>query len=179
MSGLLQRFQRELRPQLAKELGFDNIAQVPRPEKMTLNMGVGEGMRNRAELTDAAEQLALIACQKPVLCPARGSVASFKIRTGMLVGCKVTLRRQRMFDFMERLVSISLPRERDFQGFRPSSMDGTGNFSLGIREHIIFPEIDYDKVGKLRGLDISITTSAANDKEGLALLKVLGFPFRS
>ena len=179
MAGLYQRFRGELRPQLARELNFSNIERVPRLQKIVLNMGVGEGARNRDELREAAEQLTLIACQKPVTCPARRSVASFKIRVGMAIGCKVTLRRKRMYDFVERLIAIALPRERDFQGIRPRAMDGNGNFSLGIREHIIFPEIDYDKAGSMRGLDISVITSARDDREGLALLRALGFPFRS
>lgn len=179
MAGLRQKFVREIQPRLAEELGMSNLWSVPQLVKVTLNMGVGEGARSSSELTEAAEQLELIACQKPILCPARRSVASFKIRVGMPIGCKVTLRRQRMYDFVERLVGIALPRERDFRGLRPSAMDGSGNCTIGIREHIIFPEIDYDKVGRTRGMDISVTTSARSDAEGLALLRALGFPFRS
>lgn len=179
MAGLHQRYVRELRPRLAEELDLSNLWSVPQLQKITLNMGVGEAARSGGELTEAMEQLELIACQKPVLCPARRSVASFKIRTGMPIGCKVTLRRQRMYDFVERLVDIALPRERDFRGLRPSAMDGSGNCTLGVREHIIFPEIDYDKAGRMRGLDICVTTSAKDDAQGLALLRALGFPFRS
>ena len=178
MAGLHRKYVEELRPQLAEKLGLDNPFQVPVLKKITLNMGVGEGARSREELQRASEQLALIACQKPVICNARVSVATFKIRAGMAIGCKVTLRRSRMYNFVERLIDIALPRERDFQGLKPSSMDGSGNFSMGIREHIIFPEIDYDRAGRLLGLDICVTTTATDDREGLALLKSLGFPFR-
>ncbi|MGI9345986.1 MAG: 50S ribosomal protein L5 [Gammaproteobacteria bacterium] len=179
MSALYEHYKKELRPQLMQALKLDNLLQVPALTKVTLNMGVGDAARSRDALQATAEELGLIAGQKAIICKARRSVASFKIRTGMPLGCKVTLRRSQMYHFIERLIHIALPRERDFQGLKPSSMDGSGNFSMGIKEHIIFPEIDYDKVVQIRGLDVCITTSASNDAQGLALLRILGMPFRS
>ncbi len=167
----------EVRPRLKEELGLDSIMEVPRIEKVTLNMGVGEAKTDAKALDAAIDQLALIAGQRPHVRRARKSIAGFKIRTGMPVGTSVTLRGDRMWEFLDRLVSIALPRIRDFQGLSSASFDGRGNFSLGVREQIIFPEIDYDSIDRIRGLDVAITTTAKTDEEGLALLRALGLPF--
>ncbi|NOI67638.1 50S ribosomal protein L5 [Vibrio sp. 99-8-1] len=164
--------------ELAKEFGYTSVMQVPRIEKITLNMGVGEAINDKKLLENAASDMAIISGQKPLITKARKSVAGFKIREGYPIGCKVTLRGERMWDFLERLINIALPRVRDFRGVSAKSFDGRGNFSMGVREQIIFPEIDYDKVDRVRGLDITITTSAANDEEGRALLAAFNFPFR-
>lgn len=164
--------------ELAKEFGYTSVMQVPRIEKITLNMGVGEAINDKKLLENAASDMATISGQKPLITKARKSVAGFKIREGYPIGCKVTLRGERMWEFLERLISIALPRVRDFRGVSAKSFDGRGNFSMGVREQIIFPEIDYDKVDRVRGLDITITTTAANDEEGRALLAAFNFPFR-
>ncbi len=164
--------------ELAKEFGYTSVMQVPRIDKITLNMGVGEAINDKKLLENAASDMATISGQKPLITKARKSVAGFKIREGYPIGCKVTLRGERMWEFLERLISIALPRVRDFRGVSAKSFDGRGNFSMGVREQIIFPEIDYDKVDRVRGLDITITTSAANDEEGRALLAAFNFPFR-
>ncbi|GLO62102.1 50S ribosomal protein L5 [Vibrio sp. MACH09] len=164
--------------ELAKEFGYTSVMQVPRIDKITLNMGVGEAINDKKLLENAASDMAIISGQKPLITKARKSVAGFKIREGYPIGCKVTLRGERMWDFLERLINIALPRVRDFRGVSAKSFDGRGNFSMGVREQIIFPEIDYDKVDRVRGLDITITTSAANDEEGRALLAAFNFPFR-
>ena len=167
----------ELRERLKEELGLSSLMQVPRVQKITLNMGVGEA-KTEAKLLDAAmDELTQIAGQRAQLRRARTSIAGFKIRTGMPVGTKVTLRGARMYEFLDRLVSIALPRIRDFRGLSPRSFDGRGNYSIGLREQIIFPEIDYDDVAQIRGLDVTITTTAPNDEQGLALLRGLGMPF--
>ena len=167
-------------PNLKESLGYKSNMAVPKIKKVTLNMGLGPDAVNDRKVIDIAmEDLRLISGQQPVKTLVRKSVASFKIREGYPIGCKVTLRGERMFAFLDRLISIAIPRERDFRGLSPKAFDGQGNYSLGIKEHIIFPEIDYDKVQKIRGLDISITTSANNDEEGLLLLKELNFPFIS
>jgi large subunit ribosomal protein L5 len=176
---LKTRFDSEVRADLQTELGLSSIMQVPRVEKITLNMGVGEAKTNAKALESAAEQLTLIAGQRAQIRRARKSIAGFKLRQGMAIGAKVTLRGPRMYEFLDRLVSIALPRIRDFRGLSPRSFDGRGNYSLGIREQIIFPEINYDDVDAIRGLDVTITTSARNDEEALALLRELGLPFRS
>lgn len=163
---------------LQKQFGYTSVMQVPRIEKITLNMGVGEALADKKVLEHAASDMALISGQKPVITKARRSVAGFKIREGYPIGCKVTLRGSRMWDFFERLVTIAIPRVRDFRGLNAKSFDGRGNYSMGVREQIIFPEIDYDKVDKVRGLDITITTSAKSDEEGRALLAAFNFPFR-
>jgi len=163
---------------LQKQFGYTSVMQVPRIEKITLNMGVGEALADKKVLEHAASDMALISGQKPVITKARRSVAGFKIREGYPIGCKVTLRGSRMWDFFERLVTIAIPRVRDFRGLNAKSFDGRGNYSMGVREQIIFPEIDYDKVDKIRGLDITITTSAKTDEEGRALLTAFNFPFR-
>lgn len=179
MSDLHKHYLTELHPQLAKELGFTNPMRVPRIQKITLNMGVGEAASDRKVMDHAVGDMALIAGQKPLVRNARKSEAGFKIREGWPVGCKVTLRRVRMYEFLERLVSIALPRTRDFRGLNPKAFDGRGNYSMGVSEQIIFPEIDYDKIDKIRGLNITITTTAQTNEEGLALLRAFKFPFRS
>ena len=178
MSMLYQQYQDELRPRLQEELGLSNIMDVPRLEKVTLNMGVGDSTNDKKILDAAVTDMTAIAGQKPVVCLARKSEAGFKIREGFPIGCKVTLRRERMFDFVERLVSIAIPRMRDFRGLNPRSFDGRGNFSMGINEQIVFPEIDYDKIDRIRGMDICVTTSARTNEHALALLKAFKFPFR-
>ena len=167
-------------PNLKEALGYKSNMAIPRITKVTLNMGLGpDAVNDRKVIETAIEDLRLISGQQPVKTLVRKSVASFKIRDGYPIGCKVTLRGERMFEFLDRLLNIAIPRERDFRGLNPKSFDGQGNYTLGIKEHIIFPEIDYDKVQKIRGMDISITTSARNDNEGLSLLKELNFPFVS
>lgn len=170
-------YREEVRPRLKDELELDSVMQVPRLEKITLNMGVGEAKTDAKQLDAAIEQLTTIAAQRAQMRRARKSIAGFKLREGMPVGARVTLRGARMYEFLDRLVSIALPRIRDFRGLSPSSFDGRGNYSLGIREQIIFPEINYDDVDRIRGLDVTITTSASTDEEGLALLRSLGLPF--
>jgi len=174
---LKQRYDEELRGELKEQLGLDTVMQVPRITKITLNMGVGEGKTDAKALDSAIEELTIIAGQRAQLRRARTSIAGFKIRTGMPIGARVTLRGARMWEFLDRLVSIALPRIRDFRGLNPRSFDGRGNYSLGIREQIIFPEIDYDAIPAVRGLDVAITTTAENDEQGLALLRALGLPF--
>src|SRR5437868_2745753 len=174
---LKDQYEREIRPRLKEELGLDSIMQVPRVEKITLNMGVGEAKTDAKQLDSAIEELTTIAGQRAQVRRARKSIAQFKIREGMPVGARVTLRGARMYEFLDRLVSIALPRIRDFRGLSPTSFDGRGNYSLGVREQIIFPEIDYDSIGTIRGFDIAITTSAENDEQAHALLSALGMPF--
>ena len=176
---LKERYENEIRPQLFADLEVSSIMQVPRVSKITLNMGVGEAKTNAKALESAIEQLTLIAGQRAQVRKATKSIAGFKLREGMAIGAKVTLRGPRMYEFLDRLVSIALPRIRDFRGLSPKSFDGRGNYSLGIREQIIFPEINYDDVDAVRGLDVAITTSAQTDAEALALLRELGLPFRS
>ena len=178
MANLKEKYNQELRPALKEELGLSNIMAVPKLTKVVINMGVGEAVVDRKAIDSAVADMTLISGQKPLICNARKSVAGFKIRDGYPIGCKVTLRKGRMYDFVERLVSVAIPRIRDFRGLNPRSFDGRGNFSMGLAEQIVFAEIDYDKIDKIRGLDICITTSAKNDEEGLALLKALNFPFR-
>jgi len=170
-------YERELRPRLKDELGVSTVMQVPRVSKITINMGVGEAKTDAKQLDSAIEELTTIAGQRAHVRLARKSIAGFKLREGMPVGARVTLRGDRMWEFLDRLVSIALPRIRDFRGLNPRSFDGRGNFSLGIREQIIFPEIDYDSIASIRGLDVAITTTAENDEQGLALLRALGMPF--
>jgi len=175
---LKERYQSDIVPAMREQFGYKNVMQVPKVTKVTLNMGIGEGTHDAKVLEEAALQLGQIAGQKAQLRRARKSVANFKLRTGMPVGLRVTLRGDRMYEMLDRLMSIALPRIRDFRGVAPSSFDGRGNFNLGIKEQIIFPEIDYDKIDKIRGLDISIATNAKTDDEGRALLKLMGMPFR-
>jgi large subunit ribosomal protein L5 len=174
---LKQRYEAEVRDQLKEELELDSVMQVPRVTKVTLNMGVGEAKTDAKALDAAIDELTIIAGQRAQVRRARKSIASFKLREGMAVGAKVTLRGARMYEFIDRLASIALPRIRDFRGLDPGAFDGRGNYSIGIREQIIFPEIDYDKVPAIRGLDIAITTSAESDEHGHALLTALGLPF--
>jgi len=168
-----------IKDELTKEFGYKNVMQVPRLDKVVLNMGVGEGVADSKKVQAAAADLGLIAGQRPVITKARKSVATFKLREGMPVGAKVTLRKDRMYEFLDRLVNIALPRVRDFRGLNPKSFDGRGNYSMGLKEHIIFPEIDYDKVEDVLGMDIIVCTTAHSDDEARALLKGLNFPFRS
>ena len=179
MSDLRQKYFDEIRPALVAQFGYDSVMAAPRLAKVTLNMGVGEAVGDRKIMDSAVADMTLIAGQRPVVTKARKSEAGFKIRDGFPIGCKVTLRRTRMYDFVERLIAIAIPRMRDFRGLNPRSFDGRGNFSMGIAEQINFPEIDYDKVDKIRGLDITVTTTASTDEEGLALLRAFSFPFRS
>ncbi len=179
MSGLKERYRDEIREELMSQLGCKNPMQVPRLVKVTLNMGVGEAVADRKIMDNAVSDLTLVAGQKAIVTKARKSEAAFKIRAGWPVGCKVTLRRTRMYDFLDRLIGIAIPRIRDFRGLNPRAFDGRGNYSMGVAEQIVFPEIDYDKIDAVRGLDVAITTSAATDDEGLALLRACKFPFRS
>ncbi|MDC0207647.1 50S ribosomal protein L5 [Pseudomonadota bacterium] len=175
---LKETFNKELLPQLKEKLGIDNVMAVPKLTKVVINMGVGEALTDKKHLESAVNDLELIAGQKAVITKAKKSVASFKLREGWPVGCKVTLRGDRMYDFIERLVNIAIPRERDFRGLNPKSFDGQGNYSMGIKEQIIFPEINYDNIDKIRGMDICINTSASNMEDAKALLEVLNFPFK-
>jgi large subunit ribosomal protein L5 len=180
MNTRLEKFYKDtVVPQLMKEFGYDNVMQVPRISKISLNMGVGEAVGNKKILENAVADMAKIAGQKPVTTKARVSVASFKIRDGWPIGCKVTLRRAKMYEFLDRLINISLPRVRDFRGVSGRSFDGRGNFNMGVKEQIIFPEIDFDAVDAMRGMDIAITTTAKTDAEAKALLAAFSFPFRN
>lgn len=178
MSDLKKIYQNEIAPKLKEELGLGNIMEVPKITKITLNMGVGEASADRKAMEGALADMTAISGQKPLVTNARKSVAGFKIREGWPIGCKVTMRNQRMYEFLERLVSVAIPRIRDFRGLNPKSFDGRGNFSMGLREQIVFPEIDFDKVDKLRGMDITITTSAKTDDEARALLRAFNFPLK-
>jgi large subunit ribosomal protein L5 len=174
---LKARFREQVVPSLMRELGLSNPMQVPRLEKVTLNMGVGDALKDGRMLEAAVDDLAVITGQKAIITKARKSIAGFKLREGMPIGAKVTLRGDRMWEFLDRLVSIAIPRIRDFRGLNPNAFDGRGNFTLGLTEQLIFPEIDYDKVVQVRGMDITVGTTARNDEEGRALLVALGFPF--
>tara|TARA_Y100001936_G_scaffold181987_1_gene179127 strand:- start:5620 stop:6156 length:537 start_codon:yes stop_codon:yes gene_type:complete len=175
---LKETFNKELLPQLKEKLGLDNVMSVPKLTKVVINMGVGEALTDKKHLESALNDLELIAGQKAVITKSSKSVASFKLREGWPVGCKVTLRGDKMYDFIERLVNIAIPRERDFRGLNPKSFDGQGNYSMGIKEQIIFPEINYDNIDKIRGMDICINTSASNNDDAKALLEALNFPFK-
>ena len=179
MSRLRKIYQKEVRPALQKQFNYKNIMQVPRLEKVVLNMGLGEAIQNIKILDTASEELTLIAGQKPVITRAKKSIASFKLRENMPIGCMVTLRQDRMYDFLDKLMHIALPRVRDFRGVSAKSFDGRGNYTLGIKEHIIFPEINYDKIDKIKGLNITLVTTARTDEEGRTLLRLLGMPFRN
>ena len=176
---LHERYDKEIVPHLMKELSFRNVMEVPRLKKITVNMGVGEASRDVKLLDSAVEELRVLTGQKPVITRARRSIASFKLRAGMPIGVMVTLRRAHMWEFLDRLLNIALPRVRDFRGLSRKAFDGKGNYSLGVKEQIIFPEIDYDKIDRIKGLNVSLTTSARNDDEAYALLKHLGVPFRN
>jgi len=167
----------EIAKAMTAKFGYKNVMEVPRIEKITLNMGVGEATQDKKKVTQAAEEMELIAGQKPVCTKARKSIAQFKLREGMPIGAKVTLRRERMYEFLDRLINIALPRVRDFRGLNPKSFDGRGNYAFGIKEQIIFPEISYDRVDKVRGMDIIVTTTAKTDDEARELLRLFGFPF--
>jgi len=176
----LEKYYKEtITPALKEELALDNAMQIPRITKITLNMGVGEAVANKKVMEFAVRDMELISGQKPVVTYARKSIAGFKIRDGWPIGCKVTLRRERMYEFLDRLVNIAIPRIRDFRGLPAKSFDGRGNYSMGLKEQIVFPEIDYEKVDTIRGLDITITTSAANDEQARALLKGFNFPIKA
>ena len=179
MMPLKEHYKTNVVSELKGKLGLESIMAVPKVTKVTLNMGVGEAMNDKKLLERAVEDMTLIAGQKPLVTKARKSVANFKIRDGMPIGCKVTLRGDRMYEFLDRLIGIAITRERDFRGLETKSFDGRGNYSMGIKEHIIFPEIDYDKVDKIRGMDICISTSAIDDESGEALLRAMKFPFKS
>jgi large subunit ribosomal protein L5 len=178
MARLKELYKNELLEKLKADLALRNVMEVPRITKITLNMGVGEAIGDKKSLEHAVEELTLISGQKPVVNKARKSIAGFKVRQGWPIGTKVTLRSERMYQFLERLVSIAIPRIRDFRGFSPKQFDGRGNFAMGVSEQIIFPEIDYEKVDKLRGMDITITTTARTDDEGRALLRAFNFPLK-
>ena len=177
MPVLYERYKSEIVPALQKEFSYGNIMQVPKVEKVILNMGLGDAIQNVKLIESAVNELGAITGQRPVVTRARRSIASFKLREGMPIGAKVTLRRDRMWEFLERLVNVALPRVRDFRGISPKAFDGRGNYSLGIKEQIIFPEIEYDKIDRIQGMNITVVTTAETDEEGRALLRHLGFPF--
>lgn len=178
MARLLAEYRDNIVKQMMEEFSYKSVMEVPRVEKITLNMGLGEAVGDKKVLENAVGDMTTISGQKPVVTLARKSIAGFKIRDGYPIGCKVTLRRKRMYEFLDRLVAVSIPRIRDFRGISPKSFDGRGNYSMGVKEQIIFPEIEYDKIDVLRGMDITITTSAKTDAEALSLLKKFSFPFR-
>ena len=178
MARMQQHFREHVVGSLMEEFKYSSVMQVPRISKITINMGVGEAVGDKKIMDSAVNELTMIAGQRPVITKARRSVAGFKIRDGFPIGCMVTLRRDRMYEFLDRLINIAIPRVRDFRGLNPRSFDGRGNYSMGVREQIVFPEIDYDKVDAIRGMDITVTTTAATDAEGLALLRGFNFPFR-
>lgn len=178
MANLKEKYIQELRPALQEELGINNVMAVPKLTKVVINMGVGEAANDKKHLESALQNLTVIAGQKPIVTKARKSVASFKIREGWPLGCKVTLRGSKMYDFMERLIKIAIPRERDFRGLNPKSFDQQGNYTFGIKEQIIFPEINYDNIDNIRGMDVCINTSAHSQEHAKALLKALDFPFK-
>jgi large subunit ribosomal protein L5 len=175
---LRAEYDKSIRGQLTEKFGYANVMQVPRLDKVVLNMGVGDSVNDRKKVEQAAEALTAIVGQKAVITKSRKSIATYKLRDGQAIGCKVTLRKARMYEFIDRLVTVALPRVRDFRGLNPKSFDGRGNYSLGIKEHIIFPEIDFDKVSEARGMDITVCTTAKTDDEARALLTAFNFPFR-
>jgi len=178
MPRMKEKYQKEVVPQLMKTFGYDNVMQVPRVSKVVVNMGVGGAVQDAKLLDAAMNDLAMITGQRPIVTRAKRSISNFKIRAGMRIGCKVTLRGARMWEFLDRLFNVALPRVRDFSGINPNSFDGRGNFAMGLREQLVFPEIDYDKVDRIRGMDIIIVTTAKTDEEARALLRALGMPFR-
>lgn len=178
MSPFKAFYQTEVVPALQKHFGYQNVMQIPKLDKIALNIGVGEAIQNPKALEDAVEELTLIAGQRAIITHAKKSVSAFKVRTGMAIGCKVTLRQQRMYEFFNRLVNVVLPQIRDFRGVSPDAFDGRGNYSLGLTEQLIFPEIDYDRVSDIRGLNVTVVTTAPTDEEGRELLRLLGMPFR-
>jgi large subunit ribosomal protein L5 len=177
MARLKDLYQEQIVPTLQKELGYQNVMQVPRLEKIVVNVGVGEALQNARALDATVQDIMTITGQKPIVTRARKSIASFKLREGNPIGVKVTLRGARMWDFLDRLTNVALPRQRDFRGISPDSFDGRGNYSLGLREQLVFPEVDYDKIDKIRGMEITIVTTAQSDEEGFLLLRYLGMPF--
>jgi len=179
MARLRERYRKDVVPHLMKEMGYRNVNQVPRLDKVVLNMGLGEAIQNAKVMDSAVAELTAIAGQKPVVTKSRKAIANFKLRENMAIGCMVTLRGERMYDFLDRLMNLALPRVRDFRGVSDRAFDGRGNYSLGVREQIIFPEIELDKIDKVRGLTVSIVTTAKTDAEGKALLRALGMPFRA
>ena len=174
---LKQRYNETIAKAMTEKFGYENALEVPRLEKIVLNMGVGEASQDKKKVQTAAEEMELIAGQKPVITKAKKSIAQFKLREGMPIGCKVTLRRDRMYEFVDRLVTVAMPRIRDFRGLNPKSFDGHGNYAMGLKEQIIFPEISYDRIEKIRGMDIIVTTTAKTDEEARELLRLFGFPF--
>ncbi len=178
MARLQEQYRKSVVPALREQFGYKSVMQVPQIEKIIVNMGIGQAVNDKKLLENAQSELAMITGQKPVVTRARKSIAGFKVREGWPIGCKVTLRRERMYEFLDRLVTVAIPRIRDFRGFSPKSFDGRGNYTLGVREQIIFPEIDYDKTDSLRGMDITLTTTANTDEEARALLREFNFPFR-
>ncbi|AJD47002.1 50S ribosomal protein L5 [Isoalcanivorax pacificus W11-5] len=178
MNTLKELYEKEIVPKLIEEFGYKNVMEVPKITKITLNMGVGEAAQDRKAMDGALADMTAVSGQKPIVNNARKSVAGFKIREGWPIGCKVTLRKQRMYEFLGRLIDVAIPRVRDFRGLNPKSFDGRGNYSMGLREQIVFPEIEYDKIDKLRGMDITITTTAKTDDEARALLRAFNFPMR-
>lgn len=179
MSELAKKYKDEIVPKLIEEFQYKNVMEVPKVEKIVLNMGLGEAIQNIKILESASEEIMLIAGQKPVVTKAKKSIAAFKLREGMPIGCMVTLRGEKMYDFLSKLVNVALPRVRDFRGISGKAFDGRGNYSLGIKEHLIFPEIDYDKIDKIKGMNITVVTTAKTDAEGKALLKFFGMPFKN
>ena len=178
MARLQELYKETVQPKLKEQLGLENVMQVPQITKITLNMGVGEAVNDKKIIQKAVDDMTLISGQKANVTVARKSVASFKIRDGYPIGCKVTLRRERMYEFLDRLINIAIPRIRDFRGLNPKAFDGRGNYNMGVQEQIVFPEVDYDNVEAVRGMDIAITTSATNDEQGRALLEAFNFPFK-
>ncbi len=178
MARLFEQYKQDITPKMMEKFSYKNVMQVPKLEKVIINVGVGEAIQNPKALDGAVNDLTIIAGQKPVITKAKKSIAGFKLREGMPIGCKVTLRGERMYDFLSRLINVVLPRVRDFRGVSPQAFDGRGNYSLGIKEQTIFPEIDYDKIDKIRGLEVIIVTSAKTDEEARELLKSMGMPFR-
>jgi large subunit ribosomal protein L5 len=174
---LRKKYDEQIAKAMTEKFGYKNRFEVPKIEKITLNMGVGEGTQDRKKVTTAVEEMQLIAGQKPVVTKAKKSIAQFKLREGMAIGCKVTLRRERMYEFLDRLITVAMPRIRDFRGLNPKSFDGRGNYAMGLKEQIIFPEISYDQIEKVRGMDIIVTTTAKTDEEARELLRLFGFPF--
>ena len=177
LTRMQQLYVDKVRAQMIEQFGYKNLMQVPKIDKIVLNMGVGEATQDKKKVDKAAEEMALIAGQKPVITKAKKSVATFKLREGMPIGCKVTLRREKMYEFLDRLITVALPRVRDFRGLNPKSFDGRGNYAMGLKEQIIFPEINYDRIDSVRGMDVIITTTANTDDEARALLAAFGFPF--
>lgn len=176
---LKERFEKEVMPELLKEFGYDNVMRVPQVHKLVINIGMGEAIANAKAMDNAVRDITEITGQHPVVTKAKRSIASFKLRQGMPIGVMVTLRGQRMWDFLDKLVNVALPRLRDFQGVSPDSFDGRGNYTLGLKEQLVFPEVDYDKIDKVRGMEITVVTTARNDEEGRRLLQLLGMPFRN